>query len=45
MTLNSKQGAEKIKTKTQRNRNMRNQNAETRKPSFTKRIGRKCRLI
>ena len=32
-------------TKNQRNRNMKNQNTERRKPSFTKRIGGKCRLI
>ena len=31
--------------KNQRNRNMKNQNTERRKPSFTKRIGRKCRLV
>ena len=44
MTLNSKHGTEKLKTKNQRNRNMKNQNAERRKPSFTKRTDRKCRL-
>ena len=33
------------KAKNQRNRNMKNQNTERRKPSFTKRIGRKCRIM
>ena len=42
MTL--KHRTEKIKNKTQRNRNMKNENTESQKPSFTKRIGRKCRL-
>ena len=45
MTLKSKHKTEKLKTKSQRSRNMENQNKERRKPSFTKRIGRKCRLI
>ena len=45
MTLNSKHSAEKIKNKNQRNRLMKNQNTQRRKPSFIKRIGRKCRLI
>ena len=45
MTLNSKHRTEKLKTKNQRYRNTKNQNAERRKPSFIKRIGRKCRLI
>ena len=35
---------EKMKTKSQRKRNMKNQNTETRKLSFIKAIGRKCRL-
>ena len=43
MTLNSKHRTEKLKTKNQRNRNMKNQDTE-RKPSFTKRTIRKCRL-
>ena len=45
MTLNSKYTTEKIKTKYHRNRNMKNQNTERQKPSFSKRIGRKRRLI
>ena len=45
MTLNSKHRTEKMKTKNQRKRNMKNQNTERQKPSFTKAIGRKCRLI
>ena len=45
MTLNSKHSTEKLKTKNQRNRNMKSQNTERRKPSFTNKIGRKCRLI
>ena len=45
MTLNSKHRIEKLKTKNQRYRNTKNQNTERRKPSFTKRIGAKCRLI
>ena len=45
MTLNSKLRTKKRKTKNQRNRNMKNQNIERRKPSFTKRIDRKCRPI
>ena len=44
MTLNSKHRIELINTKNQRNRNMKSQNTERRKPCFTKRIGRKCRL-
>ena len=36
MTLNSKHRADKIKAKTQRNSNMKYQNTERRKPSFTK---------
>ena len=43
--LNSKHRTEKIKSKVQRNRNMKNQNTERRKHSFTRRIGRKKRLI
>ena len=45
MILNSKHRTEIIKPKTQINRNVTSQNTERRKPSFTKRIGRKCRLI
>ena len=45
MTLNSKHGTEKIKNKNKWNRNMKNQNTERQKTSFTKRIGIKCRLI
>ena len=45
MTLNSKHRTEKLKTKNHRYRNTKNQNTERRKPSFTKWIGRKCRLI
>ena len=45
MTLDSK-CKKKIKTKRKhRYRNTKNQNTERRKPSFAKRIGRKCRLI
>ena len=44
MKLNSKHRAEKTKTKNQRNRSMKKQNAERHKPSFTTRIFRKCRL-
>ena len=42
MMLNSKHRTEKTKSKNQINRNMKNQNTERRKPSFTGRIGRKC---
>ena len=45
MTLNSKHRTEKIKTKNQRNRSMKSQNTERRKPRFTKRMGRNCRLL
>ena len=45
MTLNSKCRIQKIKNKNQKNRNMKKQNTERRKPTLTKRIGRKCRLI
>ena len=45
MELNSKDRTKKLKTKSQRYRNKKNQNTERQKPSFTKRIGRKCRLI
>ena len=45
MTLNSKHRTEKKKAKNQRNRNMKNQDTERRKPSFNKRIGRKCRIM
>ena len=38
MTLNSKHGTEKIKNKNQRNINIKNQNTERSKPSFTKKI-------
>ena len=44
MTLNSKHRKEKLSTKNQRYKNAKNQNTERRKPSFTKRIGRECRL-
>ena len=44
MTLNSKHRTEKLKTKNQRYRDTKNQNTEKRKPSFTKRIGRKSDL-
>ena len=45
MTLNSKHRTKIIKTKNQRNRNMKSQNTERRKPCFIKRISRKRRLI
>ena len=45
VTLNLKYRTEKLKTKNRKNRNMKNQITERRKPSFTKRIARKCRLI
>ena len=45
MTLNSKHRTQKIKSKNQRYRNMKNQNTERRKPSITNRIGSKCRII
>ena len=45
ITMNSKHRPEKLKTKNHRNRNMKNQNTQRRKLSFTKRIGRKCRLL
>ena len=35
----------KLKTKNQRYKTTKNENTARRKPSFTKRIGRKCRLI
>ena len=41
MTLNSKHITEKLKPKDQRYRNTENQNKESRKSNFTKRIGRK----
>ena len=44
-TLNLKHRTEKPETKNQRYENIKNQNTERRKPSFTKRICRKCRLI
>ena len=44
MTLNAKYWTEKLKTKKQKIKKH-NQNTERRKPSFTKRIGRKYRLI
>ena len=43
--MNSKHRTEKIKNKNQRNINMKNQNTERWKPSFTRRIGGKCRII
>ena len=45
MTLNSKHKKEKPKTKNRTYRNTKNQNPERLKPSFSKGIGRKCRLI
>ena len=45
MTLNSKHRTEKIKSKNQRNRNMKSQNTERRKPSLTRRIGRKYKPV
>ena len=45
MTLNSKYRTQKIKSKNQRYRNMKNQNTERRKPGITNRIGRECRII
>ena len=44
MTLNSKHRAEKIKTRNQRNRNFEKLKHRKTKPSFTKRIGKRCRL-
>ena len=38
MTLDSKHGTGKIKTKNLRNRNIKNENTERRKPSFTIKI-------
>ena len=40
MTLNSKHKTEKIKTKNQRHRNIKNQNTDRGKPGFAKRLGR-----
>ena len=45
MTLNSEHRAEKIRTKTQGNRNMKIQNTERWESSLAKRMGRKCRPI
>ena len=45
MTLNSKHRAENVKTKSQRNRNMKNQNTQKEKPSFIKKIGTTCRFV
>ena len=48
MTLNSNYRLEKIKTENQRNRKMKKEtpkNTERQKPSFSKKIGRKCRLL
>ena len=45
MALNSKHRIKRLKTKSQRYRNTKNQNAEILKSSFTKRIGRKCRFV
>ena len=45
MNLNSKHRTEKLKPKSQRYRNTKNQNTERWKPSFTKRIDRKGTLI
>ena len=43
--MNSKHRTEKRKKKNQRNINMKNQNTERWKPSFTRRVGGKCRII
>ena len=43
MTLNSKHRTERLKTKN-RDRCAKNQNPKRLKPSFNKRIGRKCNL-
>ena len=45
MSLNSKHRTEKLKTKNERYKNTKNQITERRKPSFTKRLRRKCRLV
>ena len=45
MTLNSKHRTEKLKTKSQRYWNTKNENTDRRKSSFTERIGRKYRLM
>ena len=45
MALNWKYITEKLKTKNKRYRNTKKQNTKRRKPIFTKRIGRKCRLL
>ena len=44
ITLNSKHKAEKLKTKSKTCRNTKKQNSEKLKFSFSKRLGRKCRL-
>ena len=44
MTLNSKHKTEKLKTKSKIYRNTKKQNSERLKFSFSKRLGRKCRL-
>ena len=45
LALNSKYRTEKLKTKEKTIQIHKNQNTEKRKPSFAKRLGRKCRLI
>ena len=45
MTRNSKDRTEKIKSKNQRNTNMKSQNTERRKPSLTRRIGGKYKPV
>ena len=45
MTLNQKPRTEKVNSKNQRYRNAKTQSTERQKPSFTKRMGKKCRLI
>ena len=45
MLLNSKQKTEKLKNENQKCRNMENQSTKRRNSSFTKRIGRECRVI
>ena len=44
MTLSSKHGTEKLKTKNQRYRSTKNQNTEREKPSFTKKNRQKMHL-
>ena len=44
LTFSSIHGTENVKIKYQKYRSTKNQNTKRRKPSFTRRIGRKCRL-